>query len=137
MNKLFNRIIALEEIPTCLNEGLIIPVYKGNGKDPLLPDSYQGITLSSVITELFEIVLLQRLTPLLEEVGFPDFSQTAYQKGISCSDAIFAMQEALLTHARDNSKPFLCFYDVEKAFDSVELPILLKELWAIGINGKL
>ena len=137
LKKLFNRIIALEEIPTCLNEGLIIPVYKGNGKDPLLPDSYRGITLSSVITKLFEIVLLQRLTPLLEEVGFPDFSQTAYQKGISCSDAIFATQEALLTHARDNGKPFLCFYDVEKAFDSVELPILLKELWAIGINGKL
>ena len=85
-----------------------------------------------MITKLFEIVLLQRLTPLLEEVGFPDFSQTAYQKGISCSDAIFATQEALLTHARDNGKPFLCFYDVEKAFDSVELPILLKELWAIG-----
>ena len=90
MKKLFNRIIALKEIPTCLNEGLIISVYKGNGKDPLLPDSYRGITLSSVITKLFEIVLLQRLTPLLEEVGFADFSQTAYQKGISCSDAIFA-----------------------------------------------
>ena len=75
LKKLFNRIIALEEIPTCLlNEGLIIPVYKGNGKDPLLPDSYRGITLSSVISKLFEIVLLQRLTPLLEEVGFPDFS---------------------------------------------------------------
>ena len=34
LKKLFYRIIALEEIPTCLNEGLIIPVYKGNGKDP-------------------------------------------------------------------------------------------------------
>ena len=90
-----------------------------------------------MITKLFEIVLLQRLTPFLEAVGFPDFSQTAYQKGISCSDAIFATQEALLTHARDNGKPFLYFYGVEKAFDSVELPILLKELWAIGINGKL
>ena len=96
LKKLFNRIIALEEIPTCLNERLIIPVYKGNGKDPLLPDSYRGITLSSVITKLFEIVLLQRLTPFLEEVEFPDFSPTAYQKGISCSDAIFEMQERRL-----------------------------------------
>ena len=67
----------------------------------------------------------------------PDFAQTAYQKGISCADAIFATQEALLTHVRDGGKPFLCLYDIEKAFDSVELPIMLKQLFSIGINGKL
>ena len=67
----------------------------------------------------------------------PDFAQTAYQKGISCADAIFATQEALLMHVRDSGKPFLCLYDIEKAFDSVELPILLKQLYSVGIKGKL
>ena len=33
-------------------------------------------------------------------------------------------------------KPFLCLYDIEKAFDSVEFPILLRHLFSIGINGK-
>ena len=108
------------------NESLIIPVHKGTGKDPFKPESYRGITLSSVISKLFEIILLCRLSPTLEEVGVPDFAQTAYQKGISCADAIFATQEALLTHVRDGGKPFLCLYDIEKAFDSLELPILLK-----------
>ena len=42
-----------------------------------------------------------------------------------------------VTHVRDGGKPFLCFYDIEKAFDSVELPILLRQLHTIGINGKL
>lgn len=137
LKKIFNRLIVLEEIPNCLNEGLVIPIYKRNGKDPLLVNSYRGITLSSVIIKVFEIILLQRLTPLLEETGFPDLSQTAYRKGMSCSDAIYATQETLLSHARENGKPFLCFYDVEKAFDSVELPILLKEMYAVGINGKM
>ena len=136
LKKIFNRIVSLEEIPTSLNEGLIIPVHKGKGKDPFLPGSYRGITLSSVISKLLEINLLQRLSPVLEEAGVPDFAQTAYQKGLSCADAIFATQEALLTHVRDGGKPFLCFYDIEKAFDSVELPILLKQLQTIGINGK-
>lgn len=66
--------------------------------------------------------------------GCPDLAQTAYQKGLSCIDAIYATQETLLTHARE---PFLCFYDVEKAFDSVELPVFLKEMYVVGINGKL
>ena len=34
LKKIFNRIIALEQIPTSLNEGLIIPVHKEKGKDP-------------------------------------------------------------------------------------------------------
>ncbi len=34
LKKIFNRIVSLEVIPTSLNEGLIIPVYKGKGKDP-------------------------------------------------------------------------------------------------------
>ena len=56
---------------------------------------------------------------------------------MSYIDAIYATQETLLTHARGNGKPFLRFCDVEKAFDSVELPVLLKEIYVVGINGKL
>ena len=137
LKKVFNRILILEQIPAALNEGLIIPIHKGKGKDPFKPGNYRGITLSSVIAKLFEIILLQRLSPLLEEAGVPDFAQTAYQKGLSCADAIFATQEALLTHVRDGGTPFLCLNDIEKAYDSVEIPILLKQLYSVGINGKL
>ncbi len=34
------------------------------------------------------------------------------------------------------TRTYLCFYDIEKAFDSVEFPTLLQHLHAIGINGK-
>ena len=80
-----------------LREGIILPVYKGKGKDPLLMENSRGNTLSSVMFKLFEIILLQGLSPLFEDIGFPDISQTAYQSGLSCSHAIYAMQEALLT----------------------------------------
>ena len=96
--------------PNVPNEGLIIPINKGKGKDPFQAGSYRGITLLSVISKLYEIILLRRLSPLLEDAGVPDFAQTAYQKGLSCADAIFATQEALLAHVRDGGKPFLCLY---------------------------
>ena len=60
LKKIFN---ALEQIPTTLNEGLIIPVHKGKGKDPFKPESYRGITLSSVIqssSKLFSFVACHR-----------------------------------------------------------------------------
>ena len=137
LKKVFNRIIALEEVPVCLKEGVILLVYKGKGKDPLQMKNYRGITLSSVIAKLFELIILHRLSPIFEETGFPDISQTAYQRGLSCAHAIYATQEALLTHIREGGNQYICFYDVEKAFDSIELPILLKQLFEIGINGKL
>ncbi len=136
LKKVFNRILFLEEVPASMKDGLVIPVYKGQGKDPLLLNSYRGITLSSVVAKLLEIVLLQRLSPVLEDLGVPDSLQTAYQKGISCMDAIYATQEALMTHLQDGGHPYLCLFDIEKAFDSVEFPILLQNLYDIGINGK-
>ena len=78
LKKIFNSILHFEQLPACLKEGIVVPIYKGRGKDPLLVSSYRGITLSSVITKLFEVIILRRLSPCLEDAGFPDISQTAY-----------------------------------------------------------
>ena len=37
-------------------------------------------------------------------------SQTAYQHSLSCSDAIFSTQEALLKFVREGDKAYLCLY---------------------------
>ena len=60
--KIFNAIANLEAIPL---EGILIPIYKGKGKDPLVPTSYRGITLTSVIAKSFKILLLDRMLPIL------------------------------------------------------------------------
>ena len=45
LQKIFNSIITLEEIPDCLKEGIIVPVYKGRGKDPLSPSIATAVSL--------------------------------------------------------------------------------------------
>ena len=81
----------------------------------------------------YELVLLSRLESVLMDKGLPHHGQTAYRKGISCADAIFSTQEAVLQRMRDGEHPTLCCFDLEKAFDSIEYPVLLEHL---GINGK-
>ena len=68
--------------------------------------------------------------------GLPHHGQTAYRKGISCADAIFSTEEAVLQRMRDGEHPTLCCFDLEKAFDSIEYPVLLEHLFKLGINGK-
>ena len=92
VDKIFNAIISLESVPSCLTEGIVVPVYKGKGKDPLSPSSYHGITLSSVIAKTLEVIILKRMSPILDATGFPDMNQTGFQKGISCADATFSTQ---------------------------------------------
>ena len=68
--------------------------------------------------------------------GFPHPSQTAYQKGLSCIDTIFSTQEVILKHIREGDTPYLCFFDLEKAFDSVEYSTLLSHIFKLGVNGR-
>ena len=92
--QIFNAIISQETIPSCLKQGIVIPCYKGKGKDPLIPTSYRGITLLSVI-KVLEKIILNRMRPFLEELGIPHRNQTAYQTNVSCIDAIFATHESV------------------------------------------
>ena len=76
------------------------------------------------------------MLPILEEHGFPHPSQTAYIKNRSCTDGIFLTNEVLKKLLQNGDSPYLCLYDLEKAFDSVEYDVLLHHLYSTGINGK-
>ena len=108
-----NLIIELELIPPSLKQGITI---KGGGKDPLNVNSYRGITLNSKIMEL---LILNRVNPVLMEAGFPHPNQSAYRSKVSCADAIFATQEVVNRYLQEGSQVYMCLYDLQKAFDSV------------------
>ena len=100
LKKIFNEIITFKCIPLSLKESTIVPIYKAKGRDPLLTKNYRGISLSSVISKLHECIILLRIVPILEECGIPHHTQTAYQKGVSCSDATEAVQEVIKSYIK-------------------------------------
>ncbi len=64
------------------------------------------------------------------------YLQSAYRRAVSCSDAIFATQEVVARYFRGGSQVYMCLYDLQKAFDSVEYTVLLEKLFDAGVNGK-
>ena len=133
---IFNAILSMEFVPSSFKFGVITPVYKGKGKDPLSCSSYRGITLTSVLAKTLEFILLERMLPVLSDLNIPYKTQTAFQKGLSCSDAIFSCQEAISKYIREGDSVYSCFYDLASAFDTVEYPVLLDHMWKCGIVGK-
>ena len=70
------------------------------------------------------------------ECNVPHVNQSAYMKKLSCADAIFATQEVIARYLKGGSRVYMCLYDLQKAFDLIEYPVLLKRLYDLGVNGK-
>ena len=92
--------------------------------------------MNSVISKILESLILDRLNLLFTEAGLPHPNQSAYRKGVSCADAIFATQEIINRYLQEGSRVYMCLYDLQKAFDSVEIPVLLGRLFQAGVNSK-
>ena len=84
-----------EAVPIVLKTGILVPVYKGGGKDPLEVDSFQGVTSTSTLTKVLEFLIVDRLQLFLLEPGLPHVNQSAYRRGISSTEVIFATQETI------------------------------------------
>ena len=59
--KILNDVVDLDVGPEELKSGVIVPIYKRGGKDPLKVDSYRGITLKSMVSKVLKILLLEHL----------------------------------------------------------------------------
>ena len=97
LKKVFNEIIQLEKI---------VPIYKGKDKNPLLAKDYRGISLSSVLIKLFGCALLLRMIPIVQEKSIPHRTQTAYQAGMSCSDATEVVEKVIKSYIDSGANIF-------------------------------
>ena len=85
---ILNATAELESVPTVLKRGVVVPVYKGGGKDPMKIDSYRGITLTSMVAKVLEFLLLQRIVLVFLEAGLPHINQSAYRRSVSCEEIV-------------------------------------------------
>ena len=133
---LYNEIRDIEYIPVCFRLGVQIPLFKGKDLSNLAVDSYKGITLLSVFNKLFEILLWNRLKGWWVRESVVSVLQGACKVGHSCIHTAFLLQETIATSLENNNKCIVAFYDVAKAFDSVWIGGLFKQLYDSGISGK-
>ena len=122
----------IEYIPVCFRLGVQIPLLKGKDLSNLVVDSYRGITLLSALNRLFEILLWNRLKGWWVRESVVSELQGACKVGHSCIHTTFLLQETIATSLENNNKCIVAFYDVAKAFDSVWIGGLFKQLYDSG-----
>lgn len=133
LKKLFNLMISVGYVPNGFGLGLTIPIPKDLSSKVLKISNFRGITLSPVVSKVFEHCLLIRFGKFL--ISAPN--QFGFKKGMSCSHAIYAVRSTIDQHIKNDSTISICSLDLSKAFDKVNIHGLLSKLGARLVPVKL
>lgn len=134
--QILNKILSTGKLPRSWKTAYVIPILK-EGKDPLKPDSYRPIALTSCICKLFEKILNRRLVRYLMEKKLISEAQAGFMKGKSTLDNLVALEKEV--HETFIKKQYLItiFFDLAKAYDTCWRHLILKELYDSGMRGNL
>ncbi|XP_041472747.1 uncharacterized protein LOC121422011 [Lytechinus variegatus] len=116
---LFNSFLLHAYCPKAFQEGLILPLHKGKGKDPHDPRNYRGITLTSVLCKLLELCLKPHIERQLFTSNIPDELQFGFRKGFSCQLTSLSLELVIELNTAQKRPTYLALLDAEKAFDTV------------------
>ena len=125
LSKLFQQFLLHGFVPSAFGRGLLIPIPKeSNCRGILSVDQFRGITISPIISKVFEHCLLL----LYKEYLFSSERQFGFKKGIGCAQAIFSVRSVINHFVKNNSTINMCCLDISKAFDRVNHSGLLLKL---------
>ena len=127
LTKLFNIMIIIEYVPNAFGVSTIVPVPKA-GKRNNVVDGYRGISLTPVISKIFEQGLLIIFHPFLQTSE----RQFGFKTGSSCTSAIYAVRQTIEYFVKKNSTVTVCSLDMEKAFDKMNRHALFIKMMSRG-----
>ena len=112
-------------VPNEFGQGVIIPIPKGEAKITHNKSvNYRGITISPVISKVYEICLSKFMHKFLHSSE----RQMGFKKGVGCNNAIFSVRKVIDHFTIRNSTVSICAVDLSKAFDRISHDIMWLKL---------
>jgi hypothetical protein len=116
-------------------QAIVIPVYKGGGKDLKDPASYKPVSLLCAISKVLELVVNNCLQSHMDVSGNVSTLQHGFRRGRSCTSAVAAAHAACVGARKDSKIVLILAFDMTAAFDLVVANELLPQLTAIDIRA--
>jgi hypothetical protein len=111
-----NDISSTSKIPNLFKRAKIIFIIKP-GKDGTDPAHYRPISLLSVVYQLLERLILQRIQPLIEDV--PPINQAGFRQHCSCTEQVKALTTHIKAGFQHQLKTRAVFVDLTAEYDTV------------------
>lgn len=130
---LFNLSLTKGVVPNQLKIARVIPIFK-KGDDSIM-SNYRPISLLSVFSKLLEKIVYKRVYNFLDKNKVLYDYQFGFRKNHSTSLALLEVMDYCYKNLDDNKKVLGIFFDLQKAFETVDPCILLHKLYNYGIRG--
>jgi hypothetical protein len=134
LHEIFVDIWQTEEIVDDWTLAILIRLFKNKG-DPKQCDNYRGISLLVVASKLFTRVILNRIQKLIDRQLLEQ--QAGFRSNRSTIDQIFILKMTMEKSREFNKPLFMCFIDIQKAYDSVNRKLLWKICQRYGLTDKI
>ena len=135
LTNIFNSMTDSGVFPSCLKVATITPLWKTGEKTD--PDNYRPISILSSVSKVFERLLFNRISHFIETTNQLLKNQFGFRSKRSCVHAIAEITEEMRKGLDARKEVFACFMDLSKAFDIVDLQILLYKIEKNGLRGKV
>ena len=125
LSKLFEHFLTNGHVPACFGKSYTVPVPKCKGHNPALGvEDFRGISISPVISKLFEHAILNRFAHLF---GTSEY-QFGFKKHLSCRHLIYNVRNVIEHYISNCSTVNVCTLDLSKAFDRMNHYALFMKL---------
>lgn len=124
LSKLFYIMMRYSYVPNDFGQGILVPIPKESKKRGIMSvDQFRGITISPVISKLFEHSLMN----VYKKYLLSSERQFGFKNKIGCTSAILCVRKVVDFFVDNESTVNVCCLDISKAFDRVNnFGLLLK-----------
>ena len=123
LKKLCQRVLDGKGMPEEWKTSVVVPIFKGKG-DVMDCGAYRGVKLLEHAMKIVERVLEKRIRELVKV----DDMQFGFMPGKGMTDALFILRRMQEEFRGKEKKLYMCFVDLEKAFDRVPRKVMK---WAL------
>ena len=122
----FRRLVRLGSFPACWRQANVTPIPKGPPSSSAA--NYRPISITSVLSKVFERLVSVRLGRFMERSGVVPTTQFAYRKGLGTCDALLCVSHTLQSALESGQEARIVQIDVSPAFDRVNHQGILYKL---------
>ena len=131
----FRRLVRLDSLPVCWRQANVTTIPKG------LPSSsvanYRPISITSVLSKVFEHLVSVRLGRFMECNGVIPTKQFAYRNGLGTCDALLFVSHTLQSAFESGQGARIVQIDFSTAFDRGNHQVILYKHCSVGIRGSV
>jgi len=130
---LFNLSLSTGIVPSSLKVAKVIPIHKKGDKTSV--NNYRPISLLSIFDKILEKLMYKRIYNFLVKNNVLYHYQFGFRKGHSTILALIELTDPIYSHIDSGDYILGLYFDLQKAFDTVNHKILLNKLFNYGVRG--